>query len=363
MTHSGAGQDSQPIRAPRSPVAAESLVQQVNRDWALYRELGLDFAKGDEHTGFWNRRFQKHTDRLGANGSVIHPDLLDTFRGTMVCVGDNPKPTSRGLRSLLGRYRGERRMLRRCLEILKENGYQGLLRKYPCHPAGGPEVFETEGYRYTHRWIKHVYLVGLLNRVLGERLPPGFTAVDIGSSYGVFSSLLFQEYPGSHHVLVDLPEQLVFARYFLSRCFPDARIAGPEEIGRADAITRDFLEQHDFVLVPPSLYEKIDSGAVDLITSFACLGELKRSFFDYYLHAPVFRGARYFYTANPVDSAAWVEDSKVTVLDYPILDADKRLHFAISPIFAFPYSLPNSRLVFGYRLKQFRPFFECIGEL
>jgi putative sugar O-methyltransferase len=363
MTHSEAGKDSRHIDAPGPPISAESLIRQVNRDWALYRELGLDFAQGEEHTEKWNRRFQDKKDRLGANGSDIHPDLLRTFRSTMVSVGDNPKPGSRGLRGLLGKYRGERQMLRRCLNIVKENGYQDLLKKYPCHPAGGPEVFETGGYRYTHRWIKHIYLLGLLNRVLGARLPQGFTAADIGSSYGVFSSLLFQEYPGSHHVLVDLPEQLVFARYFLSRCFPDARIAGPEEIGRADVITRDFLEQHDFVLVPPSLYEKIASGGVDLITSFACLGELKRSFFDYYLQAPVLRGARYFYTANPVDSKSWFQDSDVTVLDYPILDPEKRLHFALSPIFAFPYSLPKSRLVFGYRIKQFQPFFECIGEL
>jgi putative sugar O-methyltransferase len=254
-------------------------------------------------------------------------------------------------------------MLRRCLDIVRESGYLDLLKKYPCHPAGGPNVFECDGYRYTHRWIKHIYLVGLLNRVLRDRLPGGFTAVDIGSSYGVFSSLAFQEYPGSHHVLVDLPEQLVFARYFLSRCFPEARIAGPEEIGRLENIPRDFLEAHDFVLAPPSLYGKIESGGVDLVTSFACLGELKRSYFDYYLQAPVFRGARYFYTANPVDSAAWFEDSEVSVLDYPILDPAKRLHFGLSPIFAFPYSLPRSRFLFGYRIKPFRPFFECIGEL
>jgi putative sugar O-methyltransferase len=343
--------------------STESLVQQVNRDWTLYRELGLDFSQGEQHTENWNRRFKKHKDRLGTNGSGIHPDLLESFRGTMVCVGDNPKPEGRGLRGLLGQYRGERRMLQRCLTIIKKSGFQDLLKKYPCHPAGGPHVFETEGYRYTHRWIKHIYLVGLANRVLGPRLPKGFTAVDIGSSYGIFSSLLYQEHPGSHHVLVDLPEQLVFARYFLSRCFPDARIAGPEEIGRMETISRDFLEQHDFVLCPPSLYEKIASGGVDLVTSFACLGELKRSFFDYYLQAPAFRGAKYFYTANPVDSAAWFEDSEVSVLDYPILDPARRLHFGISPIFAFSYSLPKARLVFGYRIKPFRPFFECIGEL
>lgn len=340
-----------------------SLIEQVNRDWALYRELGLDFASGEQHTGNWNRRFKKYKDRLNASGGDIPPELLRNFRATMAVVGDNPKIRGKGLRSVLGQYRGEREMLRRCLAIVKKHGYQDLLKKYPCHLAGGPYVVEAEGFRFTHRWLKHIYLLGLLNRVLGARLPEGFVALDIGSSYGVFSSLLAQEYRGSHQVLVDLPEQLVFARYFLGECFPEARIAGPEEIGRASGISREFLQQYDFILVPPSLYDKIDAGGVDLITSFACLGELNRSFFDYYLQAPVFAGAKWFYTANPVDSAAWFADSDVCVLDYPILDPAKRLHFGHSPIFAYSYVPPKSRFLFGYRIKPFRPFFECVSAL
>lgn len=341
----------------------DPLIHQVNKDWALYRELGLDFQNSKDHTENWNRRFSKHRDRLRGNGSGIHPEVLRNFRGMMVCVGDNPRRAGWGPRSLLGPYRGERRVLKRCLGILKKHGFQDLLRKYPCPPAGGPHVFENDGYRYTHRWIKHIYLVGLLNRILGRQLGAGFTALDIGSSYGIFSSLLFQEYPGSRHILVDLPEQLLFARYFLSRCFPEARIAGPEELGRDRAITRSLLEQYDFILAPPSLYEKIEAGCVDLLSSFACLGEIKRSFFDYYVQAPVFKHARYFYTVNPVDSAGWFHDSEISVLDYPILDPEKRFHFGISPMFRYSYGLPNSRYVIGYRVKPFRPFFEYIGEM
>jgi putative sugar O-methyltransferase len=341
----------------------ESLVREANNDWNRYRELGLDFRASEDHTENWNRRFNMHKDKLGTDGREIDPEVLRNFRGSMVCVGDNPRLQSRGLERLLGASRGECQVLDSCLAILRKQGFKDLLRKYPCHLAGGPYVYERKGYSYTHRWIKHIYSLGLFNRVLGARLEPGFTALDIGSSYGIFSSLLFQEYPGSRHILVDVPEQLVFARYFLGSCFPGARIAGPDELDRAGVITRSFLEDHDFILMAPSFYEKIERGTVDLVSSFACLGEIKRSFFDYYLQAPVFKGSRYFYTTNPVDSRGWYHDSEISVLDYPVLDPDKRLHFGVSPMFRYSYVLPKARFVIGYRIRRFHPFFEYIGEL
>jgi len=338
-----------------------SLIDQVNQDWDYYLRLNLDFKESDSHTDFWNKDFRKLNQKVQIT-SKAQPKKLKNFRKKMLGVRDNPSTGRYSILRLLGMFRGESEMMKRCLTVVEEMGYAHLLEKYACPTVGNPIVYKTKNYRATHRWLKHIYHLGTLDEVLKDRLEPGFTSVDIGSSFGGFSYLLHKHYEGSHHILVDLPEQLLFARYFLGQSFPYARIAGPKEISSAEKLDRQFVEKFDFLLVPPSYYDKFEPGSVDLVTSFACLGELKRVFFDFYVNAPVFRSAKYLYTANPVDQYNMF-GTDITLFDYPILDHNKRLHFRISPIFKFMYGLPSQRGIFGYELRRIFPFFECITEL
>jgi len=262
-----------------------------------------------------------------------------------------------------GERRGEKQMLRMCLEKLETRGFTPLLAKYPCPPAGNPIVFNEKRYRYTHRWFKHIYMLGLMKEVLQRYLPKGFVSLDIGSGYGIFSGLVHQEYPASKQVLVDLPELLLLARYFLSSCFPEAKIAGVREISREGTITREFLDGFDFVLMPCQFYKNCAPGGIDLVTSFASLGELKRSFFNYYIQAPPFQTAKFLFTVNLVDSSLWFKESDLTILDYPIWDPAKKLHFGVSTAFFHPYSRPRRKLGFFYELRPFHTFFEYIGKL
>jgi putative sugar O-methyltransferase len=342
------------------------LLELLQQELDLSQTRGHTFRRGDEHTERWNHWFSSGKTQLIRDDGTLDPAVLRDFRRRRVFTGDNPvsDPSLTKLVNLLHpKRRGERELLRRCLHILEENGYESLLAKYPSPTIGNPYLFEHRDHRYTHRWFRHVYSLGLLGRVLGERLPQGFTTLDIGSAYGILSSLLHQEYPGSHHVLVDLPEQLLLASYFLRRYLPRARIGTAKELAAEKSIGRELLEQYDFVLMSPEFYEGIEPGSVDLVTSFAALGELKRSYFDYYLKAPVFRSARFFATANPVNSKRMFTDSDVTVLDYPLWDPRKRLHFDLAPTFFHPYSYPRRRSLFGYELRKFQVFFEYVGEL
>jgi putative sugar O-methyltransferase len=223
-------------------------------------------------------------------------------------------------------------------------------------------VFEHEGLRYTHRWYRHVHALGVFADVLAPRLPGPFVGLDIGSSYGIFASLLHQERPGSRWILVDFPESLLVARYFLALSHPAARIGGILDLAEGEPIGREQIERFDFVLVPAALYSSLAGGSVDLVTSFACLGELTRTWFEGYLNAPAFRGAQWFFTINPVVGAPMF-DTDVTILDYPIWDPDKRLHFAISPAYFHPYAHPQPRWAVAYRMKPFPPFFEWLGRI
>lgn len=344
--------------------ATNGLIQQLEHDLALYRAQGLRSEPTDRHIPTWRRKLEREPARFINSDQTVNVEVLRNFRRAQVFIPDNPDHALQrpSLKNLLGGgRRGERRMLRECLEIFLEVGDGALLRQYPCPPVGNPHVFRYRGYRYTHRWLKHVYFLGLLKRVVGDQLPRGAAFVDIGSSYGIFSSLVQQELPGSHHILVDFAEQLLLARYFLQSYLPNARIAGIQEIGEAPSISRALVEAYDFLLVPCPLFRRLEGGCADVVTNFASLGEMPREWFDTYLRSEVFRQATFFLTANRIQSRPTF-DTDLTILDYPIWDPAKRLHFAISPLFSSPHRYVRRHLVFYDRFSS-HPYFEYLGRV
>ena len=353
-----------PRASPLPPDAGT--LERVQEDWSLYRQLGAVREGPDGLVEHWASSFDWHRRRLAPDGSRIDPAAVRRFWGRRLFISDDPTLDLRARwRDLVdGERRLTRRLLRECLEVLEGRGYAPLLRRYPCPTVGGPVAFQQAGYRYTHRWFRHVYLLGLFNEVLGGRVAPGFVSLDIGCGYGLFQSLLHREHPRSRHVLVDLPEQLVLARYFLECSHPSARIAGPRELAGEKPISRQLLEDHDFVLLAPAFYERLAPGSVDLVTSFSSLGELRRSFFDYYVDAPVFRRARHLFTVNPVaPTPSFFPDAEVDLLDYPILGGKERLHFAVSPAFRYEYNPVKRRRWLSWELRGLPPYFEYVGGI
>ena len=218
---------------------------------------------------------------------------------------------------------------------------------------------QSNGLRYTYGWLRHIYLIGLLQQVLNDRITGHFVTMDIGSSYGTFPCIFKKEYTDSHHVLVDFSEQLLLAYYFLSICFPEARIAGARELSTTESISRDFVEQYDFVLVPCMLYPRLASRSIDLVANFSSFGEMSRQWFEFYTQSAVFQTAKYFFTANRIQSYP-AYDSDLTILDYPIWNPEKRIHFALSRFRSHHYV---RRYMFFYERWPDAPVFEYIGEI
>jgi len=350
--------------APQAPGDTAGLVARIEAELAAYAELGL--LSGDTEALIWPWQDLVITEPkrfIKEDGSVKF-DALKNFRKSQIFVTDSPthEVNRPSLRNFLGgERRGHKKWLRECLAILEDEGFGDLLRKYPCPPVGNPFVYRHRGYNYTFRWAKHIYSLGLMNRVLADRLGQEFVALDIGSSYGIFSYLVKREYPHSHHILVDFPEHLILAYYFLGTCFPEARIAGLKELVGQEKLTREFFLQFDFCLIPCPLYQRIVGGSIDLVTNFASLQEMSREFFDYYLKAPAFQDARYFFTANRIQSFPDY-DSDITIRDYPIWEPGKMLHFAISPVLSHAYRYPRRYLFFNERVTR-PPVFEYIGQV
>lgn len=296
------------------------------------------------------------------DGRVDRVRLRD-FRRNSRLVTDLPANAIDGhaLRNrLIGWRRGTCRCLEQCLDVLVARGYEDLLLKHPCPRAGHPHVFRSRGFEFTFGWARHVYALGLMRQVLGAHLPEEWLQLDIGAAYGGFESLVKREYPGSHHVLVDIPEQLLLAHYFLSIYCPSARIAGPRELLAAGKVDRDFARAYDFVLVPSVMFGCLEDLAVDLVVSFGSLGEMTRTYFDAYVDSPVYRSARFQLMINriPARPAAYVND--ITILDYPIWDRRQLLHFDACPIYAVQFLFESG--LFSCRAVIPDPHFEYVGQ-
>lgn len=292
---------------------------------------------------------------------TLNIKVLRNFRKFCIFIPDQPSRSNSPfniINFISGGRRGSRRLLKESFAFIKRNNYLTLLKKYPCNSVGNPNVFELNGHQYTLRWLRHIIFLGLFKEILEPMLKDGFTNLDIGSSYGIFSYLLKNEFPRSNHILLDFPEQLVLAYYFLGMSFPDAKIAGYKEISQLNRINRDFIESYDFILIPCSFYKKIMPHSLDLITNFASLGEMKREWFDFYLKSELFSSTKYFFTVNRFQSAPTF-DTDLTILDYPLSEF-KKLDFKIFDFFTYAYF---RKYLFLYEKKYFpSQYFEFIGE-
>ena len=350
--------------SPSVEEAEAALFQQIEADLETCRSLGLASNALTDIIGSWERKVETEPKRFLSADGAINWEALRNFRKLQIFISDSPSwdCTKRKVPRFdwHGGRRGSVKLLQDHLAVLQERGYAELLRKHPCPPVGNPYLIDYQGYRYCFRWFKHAYFLGLLNQVLGAKLETNFVAMDIGSSFGIFSYFVKREYPGSHHMLVDFPEQLLLARYFLGNCFPGARIAGIKEVSEQGTVDREFVESHDFVLVPCSFYSRIAGGCIDLVTNFTSFGEMSRKWFDEYVNAPPFQTAKYFFMSITV-SPSYQFLNSATILDYPVWDPDKRLYFGISPVYSTAYQ--RRKRILYRKVFAGTPHFDYIGEV
>jgi putative sugar O-methyltransferase len=124
--------------------------------------------------------------------------------------------------------------------------------------------------------------------------------VDIGSGYGGLDRLLSHYIPNACFILVDLPETLLLTSYYMEYNFPNKKIALLSDIAdRLDDFDSLVLE-YDFIIIPPSVVEKIPSSTVDLVMNSASLGFMQKDYVEYYL-SHIYRMLRplgHFYSLN-----------------------------------------------------------------
>jgi putative sugar O-methyltransferase len=350
-------------------------------DKKLIEELNLSLrlvvdSKNKERNkngyGDWEDRAYSELDKIIGPDDKILESKLERFIWDGVFVTDQPTTSVKGvsynnkffkflLRVLILITGNKRSGVYESMDTFNEIKRQNmlpLLKKYPMSDVGQPFKIKHSGFVFTQRYLRHIYFFSFFKIHLLGLLKGNSITLDIGSSYGLFQMFVKKEMPSSHNILVDLPGQLILAHYYLSCEFPNAKIASIVTVNDASVIDEEFIRKYDFILIPTTMYEKLHTDAVDVVTNFVSLSEMSKKWFDVYFDSIAFKTAKYFYTVNRYDSFPTYSNG-ITVFDFP-LNSYRKIIFNTLPILK-SYYLPKAFFL-TKKIRFPSEFFQFIGE-
>jgi len=321
-----------------------------------------DRDAADNKYGDWDVRSYTEIKKILDVENKIDPNKIDRFIRDGVYVPDSPSATIKGyagrtfvfdlfirlLMIITGYKRNGVNEAKLTFSILEESNMLNNLDSYPLPKTGKPFYIKYKGYKFTNRYLRHIYFLSIFKKELLNDLSDAPIIMDIGSSYGTFSCLIKKLIPNSHHILVELPGQLIIAHYYLQSEFPDARIADITTVDQLKELTTEIIKQYDFILLSTTMYDKLITSDIDVVTNFVSLAEMSKEWFDLYTNSKPFKTAKFLYTANRYDSSPTFSNG-ITILDYPLYKY-KRVLFKTLPILKTYFV---SRLLFFTKKKRY----------
>jgi len=340
-----------------------------------------DLDVDSEKWGDWGGRFEHSNHLLFNSAGHLNKFLLRNFIGlgeekTQIATYDMPNYSFMGyffesstyyiLRKILDRVFGQLR--KGILEAgetyshVVQEGFLPLLKSFPMPTIGNPSMTNGSGLfnpfsaknGFTNRYIRHIYQLATLEQNLPGPLSGGH--VDIGSSYGLCSSLIKRRYPDTKHVLIDKTSVLIAAYFYLRCLFPDARIHLVKENDATESL-RSIVNENDFTLYPADFFEPTIPFEPELVTNFYSFGEMPRYWLERYCDSELMKRAKFFYTVNRYDSRPSYT-SDITFLDYPF-DLFEPLSVRTCPV--TNYHFEAKMMFFTRKVRYSSEFFEFIG--
>ena len=69
--------------------------------------------------------------------------------------------------------------------------------------------------------------------------------------------MIHKKYKKIKIIIIDLPEQLMLAKYYLSTNFPKSRVSNLKEVYKIKKIDKNFLKNFEIILIPNTEFKKI----------------------------------------------------------------------------------------------------------
>ena len=244
-----------------------------------------------------SRRFR---DELFNSNGEINREYLINFRGIKELPANIVKDQFLVVNRDFGYYISYLKAIDLVLEyhrhakVVKKEILFSLSESY----AGNNLAVHYRGVRLSIRVLFHSIMVDniLTNTSFNGRV----TIWEIGAGYGGLARILKSYITNSCHIILDLPETLVYASYFIAYNFPDKKIAYLSDIiDRLDNFN-ELIDEYHFIVIPPWVSRYIPNSSIDLVIDTYSLSEMSKSYAKYYLEHidRTLKVGGYFYSIN-----------------------------------------------------------------
>ena len=219
--------------------------------------------------------------------------------------------------------------------IKRNNDLKKIIKSIKLDDVGNPGYWLIDGNKINERYLRHCHLFNLFKKKIPISKINYVT--DIGGGYGSFARMIHKKYKKLKIIIIDLPEQLMLAKYYLSTNFPKSRVSNLKDVYKIKKIDKNFLNKFEIILVPNTEFKKIEINfKKNLIINFNSFGEIDHGSFLTYLKSKILRESKYFFSVNRLDSFP-TYNNNISIVDYKF-EKYKKIHSAISPIWDIYYT-------------------------
>ena len=256
------------LRAMSHSVSSDVL-KAMRESYALTRELGLPNMTSE----YWSNLLESGRQDYGGKGDFIADDeLWASFRSNVITKGlDNANVPEEALERVQVKWRNIHREL---TSVVPER----LQRYFEETPVGGPRSVNHDGIPMTQSSLEYTFMLSHLEPYVED----ADVVVDIGGGYGGLARLLKKHFPKLRLVLLDLPEVNAIQTYFLSTCFPEARVLTLRDVHERESIDPRALGA-DFLVLPGQLIERLPQGSFRLVINTRSMMEMDLPTVSFYI--------------------------------------------------------------------------------
>jgi putative sugar O-methyltransferase len=173
-----------------------------------------------------------------------------------------------------------------------------ILRKCSESKIGNNYSTVYRNQRIGYRILRYAYYTSQIRKYTNLDARNKNIFLDIGGGYGGLSRVLKYFYSKSTFVITELPELNLLANYFLTQCFPSAKVGTSKDFKEKKTILKDDLNKYDFVLINPSYLNKFENNIVDISINTTSLGEMTNQMQKFYINQIERITSKYFYSVN-----------------------------------------------------------------
>ncbi len=287
-------------------------------------------------------------------------NILKNFRRIQLLINENPRFNISRFNRLIPYKNMVFKSLIQKYNLLNNDEKKLLKNELIFLEIGNPYFVNYDGVKFNKRWLHNIRYTQLIKKYLNDIVEDkNSLIIDIGGGYGVLGYMLNKINFKGTYLLVEFPEQLIAAQYFLKSSLPNKNISSLKFFYKnLEKIDNKTVKNFDIFFCPCEQFDKLRLANIDLVTNFFSFGEMSKKNFKNYLDSNIIKTTKYIFYINRFYSNNEYSND-ISILDYNLNNFNK-VYFDIHKL-EDTYIKQVCRF-FGQEKNTNSQFFEIIGK-